>query len=284
MLKKLSILALAVCAIAVAAGYTFADTKPAQTQAEAAQQPVPQPAIIPQETTTQPTSEESEIKKLSEAFGHFIGRNLKSPVITFDLEEMIKGIREGAEGKPAPMTEQEYETLMTKIQEKVFNKLSEENLQAANEYLAKNAAAAGVIEIEPGKLQYIVLEQGNGETVKEHDAPQIRYTGKFIDGSVFGNSDETGGTITVPLDQTIPGFSKGIAGMKEGEKRRLFVHPSVGYGTQGQLPPNSLLIFDVEVVKANAPTQDKLSAVDDYSDDEDLDDEDDSDDVPQPKR
>ena len=43
--------------------------------------------------------------------------------------------------------------------------------------------------------------------------------------------------ITIPLDQTIPGFSKGIVGMKEGEKRRLFVHPDLGYGTTGQLPP-----------------------------------------------
>jgi len=68
---------------------------------------------------------------------------------------------------------------------------------------------------------------------------------------VFGSSEETGGPITIPLDQTIPGFSKGLVGMKEGEKRRLFVHPDLGYGTMGQLPPNELLIFDIEVVKAD---------------------------------
>jgi len=43
--------------------------------------------------------------------------------------------------------------------------------------------------------------------------------------------------------------------MKEGEKRRLFVHPEVGYGTSGQLLPNSLLIFDIEVIKAKSMTK-----------------------------
>jgi len=88
----------------------------------------------------------------------------------------------------------------------------------------------------------------------------INYTGKYIDGTVFGSSETAGGPITVPIDQTIPGFSKGIVGMKEGEKRRLFVHPDMGYGTTGQLPPNSMLIFDIEVVKATSPDKDVTDA------------------------
>ena len=40
--------------------------------------------------------------------------------------------------------------------------------------------------------------------------------------------------------------------MKEGEKRRIYIHPELGYGTRGRLPPNSLLIFDVEIVEAES--------------------------------
>ena len=40
--------------------------------------------------------------------------------------------------------------------------------------------------------------------------------------------------------------------MKEGEKRTIYIHPELGYGTSGYLPPNSLLVFEIEVVKANA--------------------------------
>lgn len=206
-----------------------------------------------------------DINKVSQALGNFIGRNLNSPGIHFDLENVIKGIREGAAGKPSPMDEKEYEQAMGQLQQQAMAAISAKNLEAADKYLKDNAHAKGVVEVIPGKLQYIILEEGKGEAVKEHGTPQINYTGKYIDGTVFGNSEAAGGPITVPLDQTIPGFSKGITGMKEGEKRRLFVHPEVGYGTGGQLIPNSLLIFDIEVVKATSP--DKADAG--FSDDED---------------
>lgn len=193
-----------------------------------------------------------DMKKLSEAFGNFIGRNLQSPGIKFDLESLVKGIRAGAAGEPSPLTEKEYEEMMAIVQEKAFKDMSAANLKAANEFMEKNAKTQGVTEIVPGKLQYQVLTAGSGATVESTSSPKIHYTGKYQDGTVFGTSEEMGGPITIPLTQTIPGFSKGITGMKEGEKRRLFVHPDLGYGTTGQLPPNELLIFDIEVVKANA--------------------------------
>lgn len=193
-----------------------------------------------------------DMKKLSEAFGHFIGRNLQSPGLSFDLDGIIKGIREGAAGQPSPLNEKEYEEMMAAVQEKAFKEMSSNNLKSANEFMQKNQKETGVVEAVPGKLQYQIVKEGTGATVEPHSSPKINYTGKYQDGTVFGTSEEMGGPITIPLDQTIPGFSKGILGMKEGEKRRLFVHPDLGYGTSGQLPPNELLIFDIEVVKANA--------------------------------
>lgn len=228
-------------------------------------------------TPTNPADKKDQIdmKKLSEAFGHFIGRNLQSPGLSFDLESIIKGIREGAAGQPAPLSEKEYEEMMTAVQEKAFKEMSSNNLKAANDFMEKNRQASGVVEIVPGKLQYTVLKEGTGATVDSHSSPKIHYTGKYQDGTVFGTSEEMGGPITIPLDQTIPGFSKGITGMKEGEKRRLFVHPDLGYGTTGQLPPNELLIFDIDVIKANSDEgkgkggQSTLGHQDD-GDDEDL--------------
>lgn len=212
----------------------------------------------PTTTSTNPTANPSEksdqidMKKLSEAFGHFIGRNLQSPGLSFDLDSIIKGIREGAAGQPAPLTEKEYEDMMAAVQEKAFKEMSATNLKAANDFMEKNKKESGVVEVVPGKLEYLILKEGTGAAVEPHSSPKINYTGKYQDGTVFGTSEEMGGPITIPLDQTIPGFSKGITGMKEGEKRRLFVHPDLGYGTSGQLPPNELLIFDIDLVKANS--------------------------------
>lgn len=227
---------------------------------------------IPTTLETSAESNDIDMQKVSEAFGNFIGRNLKSNGIEFNLEGIIKGMRDGATGKPAPLSEQEYEKMMTKLQEKAFNSLADTNLKAANEYLRKNATASGVVEIVPGKLQYMIIEKGHDPVIQEHGSPLINYTGKYIDGSVFGSSEDAGGPITIPLDQTIPGFSKGLVGMKEGEKRRLFVHPEMGYGRAGHLAPNSLLIFEIEAVKATSPEKADDDSV--FSDDEaDLDDD-----------
>lgn len=194
-------------------------------------------------------------EKLDEAFGHFIGRNLNNPGIHFDVEKVIKGIRDGAAGKPAPLSDEEYQRLMTINQEKAMKALTLENLKKANEFLDKNAKEKGIVIVEPGKLQVQILKEGTGEAVVETSTPQIEYTGSLLDGEVFGSSAETGGPITVPLDQIIPGFKKGVIGMKEGERRKIFVHPELGYGEEGPLPPNSLLIFEVTLLKANAPLE-----------------------------
>lgn len=217
-----------------------------------------------------------DMKKLSEAFGHFIGKNLQSPGLSFDLDSIIKGIREGAAGQPSPLNEKEYEEMMTAVQEKAFKEMSENNLKSANDFMQKNQKEKGVVEVVPGKLQFSILKEGTGATVEPHSSPKINYSGKYQDGTVFGTSEEMGGPITIPLDQTIPGFSKGIIGMKEGEKRRLFVHPDLGYGTSGQLPPNEMLIFDIELVKANSESpkakipSNAANEDDDVNDDEDF--------------
>jgi len=207
--------------------------------------------LYAQQPSPSVASPDVDMEKLSEAFGHFIGRNLKSPGIDFDLEMVIKGIRDGAAGKESPLSDQEYETMMALVQIKAYNQLAEDNLKAADAFMVENGRKEGISEIEPGKLQYTILEEGNGPEVEKNDSPQLHYVGKYMDGQVFSSSEEAGEPIIISLEQTIPGFGKGIVGMKEGEKRRLFIHPDLGYGTSGNLQPNALLVFDVEILKAD---------------------------------
>lgn len=259
MLKKNILNALTGITSVLACGALYADYQ------------VQTPAAAKQTASYSSAAEKEEMLKLSEAFGHFIGRNLQTPGMNFDLEEIIKGMRDGASGKAAPMSDQDYEMLLAKVQEKAFKELAATNLKNAEAFIVENKTKADVKELEPGKLQFLILQEGTGQTVVEHNAPLINYKGAYIDGTTFSTSEEAGGPITIPLDQTIPGFSKGILGMKEGEKRRLFIHPDLGYGINGQLPPNSLLVFDIEVVKADNKDQ---AATD--GDEDDFDDSDDS--------
>jgi peptidylprolyl isomerase len=201
----------------------------------------------------------SQAQKVSQAFGHLIGKNLETQGFSFDTDHVIEGIRAAVSGKDSPMTQEEYQKAMTDIQENSFKVLAAANLTSANEFLSKNAGKDSVVEIESGKLQIEIINEGNGESVAEHATPMIHYKGTYSDGTVFGSSEDGGGPVTLPLDQTIPGFGRGIVGMKEGEKRRIYIHPELGYGTGGHLAPNSLLIFDVEVLSTETSTEQENS-------------------------
>ena len=200
--------------------------------------------------------EKVDLKKVSEAFGHLIGKNLDTLGFEFDMTQVVKGIQDAALGKEAPMTESDCVQAISLVQEEAFEKLAAENLQKADTFMAKNKANERIVELEKNLVQYKVEKEGTGSVVEEHFSPMIRYTGRFLDGKVFGASQEDE---LISLDETIPGFSKGIIGMKEGEERTLYIHPSRGYGTTGYLPPNSMLIFTIEVVKANTSLQEEES-------------------------
>ena len=157
------------------------------------------------------------------------------------------------EGLPLSL-KREYEQAIYAIQEHMFNKDAEKNLSEANAFLKENARAKDILAVDE-QLQYRIEQFGSGEAVRENSIPQIRYEGKLIDGTVFSSCTGEEEPITLPMEQTIPGFAKGLVGMKEGEKRTLYIHPELAYGVAGHLPPNSLLIFDVEIVKAALSTR-----------------------------
>lgn len=203
-------------------------------------------------------NEGANIAKISEAFGHLLGKNLDSMGMKFDIAKVIKGLEDASEGKAAPMTEMECVQAISAVQENIYKETAAENLKEAEEFLAHNKIEEGVHSLEEGKLQYKITHEGNGEAVDQNSSPLIKYVGKFLSGAIFGESKEEE---IVLIDETLPAFSKGIIGMKTGEKRTLYIHPELGYGTEGDLPPNSLLMFDVEIVQANAPHTEALDAL-----------------------
>jgi peptidylprolyl isomerase len=195
----------------------------------------------------------SNLSQVSEAFGHLIGKNLQTLGLEFDIIQVIKGIQDSIAGKDSPMSETECVQAISMIQENAFQKQAQLNLQIAEEFLSKNSKNSGVVELEHNKLQYRIEQTGHGEEVKPHCTPTIRYVGKFADGNIFGASKEGE---AISLDETLPGFTKAIIGMREGEKRTIYIHPELGYGTAGYLPPNSLLTYEIEIVKADTPIVD----------------------------
>ena len=205
-----------------------------------------------------------DYNQIAESLGHLVARHLANPGFKLDINSVIKGIEDERDGIASPLSEEEYELAIYSIQEELFTQIAEDNLAKADQFLEQNSRAIGIQTIE-GKLQYRVEKTGSGDVVAEQSTPLIHYKGSLLDGTVFANSQEAEGEpITLPISQTIPGFTKGLVGMKEGEKRTLYIHPDLAYGLSGQLPPNSLLIFEVEILKANDAPAEEI-ATDDAS-------------------
>ena len=115
-----------------------------------------------------------------------------------------------------------------------------------------SSTEAGEMMTTDSGLQYIILEEGSGDAPQPGDTVKVHYTGTLEDGTQF---DSSAGRDPIEFalgtGQVIPGWDEGIALLKEGSKARLVIPPNLGYGDRevGPIPPNSTLIFEVELVE-----------------------------------
>jgi peptidylprolyl isomerase len=103
-------------------------------------------------------------------------------------------------------------------------------------------------------LKYKDLVEGKGPEVKKGDKLLVHYVGSLKNGTKFDSSFDRGEPMEVVIGRgnVIKGWDEGVPGMKEGGKRKLIIPSELGYGAKGagkSIPPNSELVFEVEVVK-----------------------------------
>ncbi len=102
-------------------------------------------------------------------------------------------------------------------------------------------------------MQYKVLAEGSGKTPKETDNVTVNYKGTLIDGTEFDSSYKRGQPASFQVNGVIKGWTEALQLMKEGSKWQLFIPPELAYGERGvgpQIPPNSTLVFEVELISA----------------------------------
>jgi FKBP-type peptidyl-prolyl cis-trans isomerase len=110
-------------------------------------------------------------------------------------------------------------------------------------------------------LQYWDIVVGTGKVAKEGDGVRVHYTGWLTNGKKFDSSVDAGRPFTFVLGngEVIKGWDEGVAGMKVGGKRQLHIPPDLAYGENGTpdgtIPPNSALIFDVQLLSIQEPPQ-----------------------------
>ena len=202
-----------------------------------------------------------DTQKLSYSLGVNVATGVKAQgVESIDSDAIAKSFKDVFEGNNLEVTEAEslqfLQTYFKELQGKKQLADAEKAKALAEEgvaYLVENAKKEGVTTTESG-LQYEVLTTGDGASPSAEDSVTVHYTGTLIDGTVFDSSVERGEPATFGVSQVIPGWTEALQLMSVGDKLRLVIPSELAYGPRGsgaKIGPNSILVFEVELIKIN---------------------------------
>lgn len=198
-----------------------------------------------------------DIEKISYAMGMNMGEYSSHLPLDIKLELVGQGLKDFAAGVPAldPEEYSEAMQLLQKLMQEAGQKKAQEagaaNAKAESDFLSANKGKEGV-KVTSSGLQYSVLTEGTGSKPTKDSTVRVHYTGKLLDGTVFDSSVERGEPAEFGVGQVIAGWTEALQLMAEGSKYRLFIPAALAYGERGAanvIPPNSALIFDVELLK-----------------------------------
>lgn len=212
-----------------------------------------QPAATQTAPSTPAPVIESVDQKVSYGIGYNMGTRLaQDGALTVDHAALMAGIVDGLAKAQTRVPETELEAAFMTVQQKmaaVTAAAAEKQLSAGNEYLAKNKARPGVTETASG-LQYEVLVKGTGPKPKATDTVKVHYHGTLTDGTVFDSSVARNEPIEFAVTGVIPGWVEALQLMSVGDKWKLTIPAAIAYGARGKgdIPPNSVLIFEVELL------------------------------------
>ncbi|MFZ5429868.1 MAG: FKBP-type peptidyl-prolyl cis-trans isomerase [Bacteroidota bacterium] len=198
----------------------------------------------------------SEHDSTSYALGILIGQQNKQGLENFpggsdlDVTIMAQAFLQYLKGEETQMDPTEANEVVGKFFESANNREAQKNLEEGNAFLEKNKSRSGVVTTESG-LQYEVITKGEGPLPTENDVVKVHYHGTLIDGKVFDSSVDRGEPVEFQLGQVIPGWVEALKLMPVGSKWKIFIPGNLGYGERGaggDIGPNSVLIFDVELI------------------------------------
>ncbi len=228
---------------------TPATTAPAAAAAAA-------PAAAPAVATPQFTE-----PQLLETFGWFLGKKFGLSELDFSKEQtdyIIKGLMVASQGKDAPYDLQkigpEMDKFMQAKQQVYMNKLQQQGHAESLKFFTDLKAKPGIITLPDG-LAYEIVKPGTGDYPKATDVVKVNYTGTLINGTKFDSSVDRGEPAEFALNEVIPGWTEGIQKINKGGKIKLYIPSNLAYGEESKppIPPNSTLLFDVELLDIKAP-------------------------------
>lgn len=183
-----------------------------------------------------------------DSLSYFIGLSLgyQTADLFEDLEPALIGSGLNTVLNDSSKYDEEMASMIAmQLQNAVMNNKAAEGVK----FLEENGRRQGVFTSESG-LQYEPIVEGDGPAPTDTSRVEVHYTGTFINGKVFDSSVERGEPATFFVNQVIKGWTEGLKLMSVGSKYKFYIPSDLAYGPRGNrnIPPNSVLIFEVELL------------------------------------
>ena len=201
----------------------------------------------------------TDLEKLSYSLGIVLGERVQTDFGDLDPQFVFQGLQDSKDPNSWKLDRptinkavQDAQARVSAEQKREVDAMAEENLKTGESYLAENSKKEGITVTASG-LQYKILNEGTGVPPEAKDTVKVHYEGRLISGDVFDSSIARGEPVTFPLNNVIPGWSEGVQLMKVGAKFEFTIPATLAYGPAGTgpIPPNSVLVFDVELLEIN---------------------------------
>jgi FKBP-type peptidyl-prolyl cis-trans isomerase len=204
-----------------------------------------------------------ERARVSYALGMLTMQQWNSQRLDFNADAFVQGLRDQAAGRKTLLSPEEAQAAIMSFrsnfsarQEQMRVELAAKNKAAGETFLATNKNNPGVVTLPDG-LQYHIGTKGSGKLPVEGSMVSVHYRGTLVDGTEFDSSIQRGQPFQfrVGVDRVIAGWTEVIQKMPSGSKWKVFIPAELAYGAQGRpgIPPNSVLIFEIEVLDVQAP-------------------------------
>ena len=167
-------------------------------------------------------------------------------VENLNVNIIYSAIQDVVAGKPKMTTEE----LNAWAQEYYTVRVPAKSMKEAEDFLAETEKKSGVQKTESGLL-YEILQEGGEKATNDADTVVVLYKGTLPDGTEFDSTESRNNEpYTTPLNRVISAWTEGMKLVGKGGKIKLYAHPDMAYGQQGngQIGPNKALVFEVEIL------------------------------------
>ena len=195
----------------------------------------------------------AERTKMLYSLGFLLGDNLKRQLILDnedDYKALSQGMRDSLLNKKSQTDVEKYKPQIIQKYQEDAKKIIAKREAEQQEFLTQFQKEKGVKTLENGAMIKL-SKPGKGKNPKADSTVKVHYTGTLIDGTKFDSSRDRGEAFQTRLADVIPCWTKAVQQMKPGARGQVVCPAGTAYGNRpmGQIPPNSVLIFDVELIE-----------------------------------